>query len=303
MNLSLAIKHPSFSIISLVIFGILFSLAFQSDMSLLKFFSNQSVDIRLLVMFLIAEPHFAMTIPLLWGYRVLFKMEKVYFVYIPFVIITLSSLIFYLNIAIYSYLFLLANVYHVNRQSRGMLLIQGKANLNVANIYELTLHGLCFIIFIGRIFLPSSSIVLIFSALVLVILLSILVWMIQGEKLTLSKIFCALQGYLIFLPALYFEDIILAFAVGISIHYIQYLAISFPVCKKSFGISIFPLIMFLLAYSLLSTGSLSGFFSNEKLSLLILIPTTLQLLHFYFDGLIWRKSNKIIRETLNKASL
>ena len=303
INLSSAIKHPSFSVMSVLLFAVLFLLAFQPDILLSNFFSNQSLDIRILIMFLIAEPHFAMTIPLLWGYKVLFKTEKVYFVYIPFAIITLSIIIFYINIAIYSYLFLLANIYHVNRQSRGMLLIQGKANLHTANIYEITLHALCLVIFIGRIYLPHSSIVLIFSAFVFVTLLSILVWTTQGEKLNLSKVFITLQGYLIFLPALYFQDLILAFAVGISIHYIQYLAISFPVCKKSFGISFFPLILFLLGYSLLSTGALSGFFSNEKISIFVLIPTSLQLLHFYFDGFIWRKSNKIVRETLNKASL
>jgi len=148
----------------------------------------------------------------------------------------------------------------------------------------------------------SNSFIVIFSAFFFTLLLSILIWRAQSKEISISKVFVALQGYLIFLPAIYFQDLILAFAVGISIHYLQYLAISFPVCKKSFGFSFIPLILFLLGYSLLSTGSLSGFFSNEKISLIIFIPTSLQLLHFYFDGFIWRKSNTIVRETLSRAS-
>jgi hypothetical protein len=302
MSFSSAIKHPSFSLISVLIFSILFLLAFSTDITLLNFISNQSIDIRILVMFLLAEPHFAMTIPLLWGYRIFFRTEKLYFIYIPCLIIITSALVFYINIAIYSYLFLLANIYHVNRQSRGMLLIQGKADLNTANLYEVTLHLSCLLIFLSRFYLESNSFIVIFSAFFFTLLLSILIWRAQSKEISISKVFVALQGYLIFLPAIYFQDLILAFAVGISIHYLQYLAISFPVCKKSFGFSFIPLILFLLGYSLLSTGSLSGFFSNEKISLIIFIPTSLQLLHFYFDGFIWRKSNTIVRETLSRAS-
>ena len=49
----------------------------------LNFILDSNVDIRLLVMFLLAEPHFAMTIPLLVGYRSKFKIAPIYFIYIP----------------------------------------------------------------------------------------------------------------------------------------------------------------------------------------------------------------------------
>ena len=48
-------------------------------------------------------------------------------------------------------------------------------------------------------------------------------------------------------------------------------------------------------------SALSGFLSDKKVSLFIFIPTVLQLLHFYYDGLIWKRSNPVVRETLKKA--
>lgn len=254
-------------------------------------------------MFLLAEPHFAMTIPLLFGYRSFFKTNQFYFIFVPLLIVFSSGILFYLSIGLYSYLFLLANIYHVNRQSRGMLQIQSRASLNSAKIYEFTLHLSCLFVFITRILIPERSLVLVAIALILMLISSLFIWRVENSKPSVSKLFVTLQGYLIFLPVICFDDLILAFAVGISIHYLQYLAISFPVCKKSFGFSLIPLILFLIGYSILSTGSLSGFFTVEKLSLIVFVPTTLQLLHFYYDGFIWKKSNATIRETLKQASL
>ena len=299
-----AVNNPTFLFLTILMFAFLLAMAAAKDFSLLGFLDQSTLDLRILVMLLLAEPHFAMTIPLLWGYRELFRKEKIYFVHIPLLLVCCSSVLFFTSISLYSYLFLLANVYHVNRQSRGMLIIQGKADLKTANFYEFTLHLTCLLVFLSRTLLGPSPFFGFIALFLITGVLLISLWFSSIPKENLhKKFFIALQGYLIFLPAILFDDILLAFAVGISIHYLQYLAISFPVCKKSFGFSIAPLILFLIAYSMLSTGALSGFFTSENFSLIVFIPTTLQLLHFYYDGFIWRKSNTRVRAILKKASL
>ena len=118
---------------------------------------------------------------------------------------------------------------------------------------------------------------------------------------SLREFFVVMQGFLIFLPIAIFSDIILAFAVGISIHYLQYLVISWKVLRKGFGYQFIPLISILLIYSMFSTGALSGLITSDRISLIVFIPTMLQLLHFYYDGFIWRRSEDVVNETMKKA--
>lgn len=257
------------------------------------------IDIRLLVMFLLAEPHFAMTIPLLYGYRHNFYRKKTEYIAIPLGVIILAALIFYSSFVLFSIIFLLANVYHVNRQSQAFLMLQTSTKKQFASVYEWLLH-LSVIIFFGLRFLEIGNKITLLIILLLFLLISSTIFWKQVVKteIDIKKHLSFIQGFLIFLPIVIFEDLLLAFAIGISIHYLQYLSISWPVCRKSFGWSAVALIAFLLGYSLLSSGALGGFIVDTKLSLIILIPTTLQLLHFYFDGLIWKRSDPLISETL-----
>ena len=98
-----------------------------------------------------------------------------------------------------------------------------------------------------------------------------------------------------------FEDLLLAFAVGISIHYIQYLFISWDILTKGFGFRLIPLLGLLITYSIFSTGALSGVFTQDRLSWIVFIPTVLQLLHFYYDGFIWKRSDELVSNTMKKA--
>ncbi len=118
---------------------------------------------------------------------------------------------------------------------------------------------------------------------------------------SVRELFVLIQGYFIFLPIVIFEDILLAFAVGISIHYLQYLSISWNVLRKGFGFKILPLILILLVYSIFSTGALGGFLTTEKISLIVFIPTLIQLLHFYYDGFIWKRSDQLVAKTMSRA--
>ena len=261
------------------------------------------IDIRLLVMFLLAEPHFAMTIPLLYGYRNNFVKKKLEYLFYPTLIVVAATVIFYYNLAVFSVVFLLANVYHVNRQSRAFLMLQTGLKKKFAEIYEWLLHISIIVFFFLRFMDFESKITIFLICGLFIISLCYLFWhTVDKSGPDQKKYLSFIQGFLIFLPIILFEDLLLAFAIGISIHYLQYLTISWPVCRKSFGWSAVMLVVFLVGYSLLSSGALAGIWGKNQQSWYILIPTILQFLHFYFDGLIWKRSDPLVSEKLNFSS-
>ena len=291
-----------FTALNLFIFFTAFGYAIFIQPNLVLNQSLNLTDIKLLVMFLIAEPHFAMTIPMLWGYKELFSKYPLQFIYVPLAIIFIAGILFFLLPAIFSLVFLIANVYHVNRQSRGFLILHTRSDNNSSNLYETILHFSTFVYLCLHLTKNKYSIEL--GIAVLLICLS--VWFcyyvfISKKQLNLFNSAVAIQGMLVFFPICLFDNLILSFAIGISIHYIQYLFITFLVCKKSFGFSLIGLILFIFTYSLLSSSALSGLITLNKLSVIIFIPTLLQLLHFYYDGFIWRRSIPLVKDNLNRA--
>ena len=195
--------------------------------------------------------------------------------------------------------FLVANVYHVNRQSYAFFSMQASPSDFDKSIYEWLLHTFFVIAFVIHNTYPQYKIELTFISLASLIFLSIFI-MRNNKKKIYSKI-SFLQGFLIWLPVIWFNNIIIAFAVGISIHYLQYLVISWSVCSKSFKYSSVLIILTLISYSSMSSMSLSGIFTSNKLSILIFIPTFLQLLHFYYDSFIWKRNSPDINSILKKT--
>ena len=257
-----------------------------------NFLNISSLDTRILVMFLLAEPHFAMTIPLLYGYRKNFSTQPYLYLVVPVTIIFVSAIFFFKLPSLFFVIFLLANIYHVNRQSVGFLKLQAKLPPTVATIYEINLHLLTFTCIYFSLVRNMNSVILAIVFLITSAFFMILVCKHLIKKwISLKQLFVITQGYLIFLPIVIFEDLLLAFAVGISIHYIQYLLISWDILTKGFGFRLIPLLGILITYSIFSTGALSGVFTQDRLSWIVFIPTVLQLLHFYYDGFIWKRKN------------
>ena len=286
----------------ILIFALFFLVGLNDFSFSLSFLDIQNIDVRIIVMFILAEPHFAMTIPLLYGYRHKFVESPLIFINVPILIAVISALLFFFQSGLFFLIFLVANVYHVNRQSVGFLKIQVRASELIAKTYEVALHILT--IFCIYIALVQKNHSFFSSALLLAVgMLFMIFTIIILEKRCpkIKEFWVLLQGFLIFLPIAFFEDILLAFAVGISIHYIQYLVISWNVLTKGFGFKIMPLLMIITFYSLLSTGALSGFFTKERISMIIFLPTILQLLHFYDDGFNWRRSEQTSSSIMKKA--
>tara|TARA_X000000950_G_scaffold155782_1_gene190976 strand:- start:5498 stop:6403 length:906 start_codon:yes stop_codon:yes gene_type:complete len=267
-----------------------------------NFLETTSIDTRLIVMFLLAEPHFAMTLPLLYAYRKNFALKPFYFSFLPIIIIIVSCILFFKLPNFFFLIFLFANVYHVNRQSVGFLKLQAKYKPSLAQIYEVLLHLLTFSCLIVAFVFRSHGIPIAFVILVVAMLAMLVASKILNNSWPkIREIFVISQGFLIFLPIAVFEDILMAFAVGISIHYVQYLVISWSVLRKGFGFSLVPLLLVLIFYSSASTGVLSGLITKERISLIVFIPTLLQLLHFYYDGLIWRRDDELVAKAMKKA--
>ena len=301
----MSIRSIRFVLLCLLTFFALLIYAVQIEPSqATSSFSKESLSLQLLVLFFLAEPHFALTIPLLYGYRSKFKTNPVAMVYFPLAISIMAAIIFFLTPNIFSLVFLLANIYHVNRQSRGMFQLQGSASFGEAEIYGNLLHVFAFTCIILRTLEVANAS---FYGVSLAITLLAISCGIHGFNKNgwpeFATVMSATQGFLVFLPVVLFENLMLAFAVGISIHYLQYLFIGSKVCVKGFGFKLLPLFAIVILYSTASSLALGGFITADKVSMIIFVPTMLQLLHFYYDGLIWRRADPIVFTTLQRTSL
>ena len=123
-----------------------------------------------------------------------------------------------------------------------------------------------------------------------------------------------LTGILIYLPILFFEDLATATAVGVGMHWCQYLAIMWFkfIRKRDIAKTIniskkdhknIKFILFVFAYSLIMTSlTIVGInYQTDmtiKYNFLYLIPLSFQLYHFYIDGFIWKFSDPHIRKNV-----
>jgi hypothetical protein len=271
---------------------------------ILVFYFTIGKDDRLtqvIVTLILAEPHFFLTIPLLVMYRNLFIENKIIFIYLPIIILFVLIFFFFQYKNIFYIIFLLANLFHVNRQSQGVVKLCLKENsLKFSNYLWI------YYIFFSFIFISPHLFIFLKSSLQYKVVISIFalisfLFMIRFIKKNLSfkEICLAFSGLLIFWPALFFENILYAMGAGISIHYLQYMLLAGKIISKQYNKSNFKwIIISTTFYSIFSTVALSGGFTLNKNSLLILIPTLLQIYHFYYDSFIWRMSDPTIRKKI-----
>ena len=298
-----SLSHDLMLWLSLACFAFLMSVASVMEFASFAPQATENMYLELLVMLILAEPHFAMTIPLLVGYRKLATKKKFHYVTVPLLIAVVAGFLFFFSTTIFSILFLMANLYHVNRQSSAMLILQGRGPKDMVFPYEILLHATALLYFCLRPFEIEMREV---GVLLILGLSSIFfyIYSIKHQvKLTKRIWLVFVQGQLVFLPVAIFDNLLTAFAVGISIHYIQYLSLGLRVSRNAFRYSWLSLLVLLGTYSVLSTGALSGFFTDVRISFIVFVPTLFQLLHFYYDGLIWKRSETLISEKLGSAGI
>ena len=178
---------------------------------------------------------------------------------------------------------------------------------------------LCFVVILKYIFKAKlyfdyeNQITYLFILLYLSSLIFLAFLLKKNKETDLSLITNFSTGVLIFSPILFCKNIIDVFAMGVGMHYLQYIAITWSIFKRKsdnklannennyFKYANLKIIIFyLLVY-----GSLMVFFSNLNIEYkneqigVYLIPIFFQLMHFYIDMFIWRFSNQHTKENLN----
>lgn len=281
-----------------------------------------------LILYLIfGEIHFGSTFIFFLDkkYRELFQDEKYIFLFWPVLIILFCIFFsFVFSVSAVLFLILLFNFYHVNRQSIGILKLYGNTKNQTLNnhsiflLYTISL-SLCLIgvlkfIFKSELyFYYSSKINLIIIFLIIISILYIFINLIMSNNKDFSLLTNFSTGVLIFSPVLFCDNIIDVFAIGVGMHYMQYIAITWAVFHRKavkkyesgdkqfikIG-SLKKIIFYLLFYSILMVyfSNLNIEYKNEQIGI-YLIPILFQLMHFYIDMFIWKFSSKHTRENLN----
>lgn len=288
-----------------------------------------SLYIYVLITYLIiGEIHFGSTFIFFLdkNYRKLFITEKYIFIFWPLLLILFCfffSIVF--SVSAVLFLILLFNFYHVNRQSVGVLkLYSDKSLLGLNNFAIIMLYlisfGLCvvgvfkYILKTSFFFTYESEIIYFFIFLYSFSILS-LIFQLKIKKINnLNLLTNFTTGVLIFSPILFCRNIIDVFAMGVGMHYIQYIAITWSVFKRKSEDKLIKenddkffkyanlkiIIIYLLIYASLMVfcSNLDIEYKSEKIGI-YLIPIFFQLMHFYIDMFIWRFSNQHTKENLN----
>lgn len=295
-----ALKFPTSSLVNILMgISIFITLTFYFS------FSDDDKIIQIIVTLLLAEPHFFLTIPLLILYKELFIENRIIFVYLPILLLFSLVYLFFYNIYFFYYIFLLSNLFHVNRQSQGVVKLCLKEKSTQYTQYLWIYYSLFSVLFIIPHLIPQIKENIEYKVTLSLFAFSsffIIKKYLKIEKLNFKDNCIALSGLLVFWPSLFFENFIFAMGAGISIHYLQYIMLAGKIISKQFNkLNILWILIAMISYATFSTLALSGNFTVNKNSIFILIPTLVQMFHFYYDSFIWKMSNLKIKNIIKSS--
>ncbi len=269
---------------------------------------------------LLAEPHFGATWPLFLNKSNLdeIKNNKIKYIYGPIALVIFCFLgFFYINY-IFLFFFFALNIFHVTRQSFGICKLY-KTNENEIKYQENIIYVFNFLFFVVGIFrfyvpiINESNIFIINMGILSILAITFIIYFIKFKNI--ENLLTLITGVIIFLPICFVDKPIHAIVMGVTMHYTQYLALTYKISSKRnlekkttesskfnfFGIKNYKFILIVIIYgifmALLSASSSS---SNELFKSLLVIPITGQILHFYLDAYLWKFSIKHNREVTLK---
>jgi len=193
-------------------------------------------------------------------------------------------------------------VYHVTRQSIGVskLFIKSKDEMH---FHEHSIYLANIILFIYAIMRFYLGIInegnIFFINITLILLLAFYVFIYIKKFGYGENVLQVMTGILIFSPICFVDKPIHAIVMGVTMHYIQYISLTYKIVKgraedqekKKIKFN-YSFIMIIIMYGIImATLSLSNKFDNEIFKHLLLIPLLGQLLHFYIDGFLWKFSD------------
>jgi len=270
--------------------------------------------LALITLLLLGEPHFGATWTIFFDKKIreYAYVNKITFIYGSIVLLIFSTLLFITSKNIFYLLFFGFNAYHVTRQSIGIcsLFTTSAAEKNfqkkIIYLFNITIVflSICYLMLdlidsisamkIGYLYLFISGIVIVFQYVKF-----------NSWENTLTT----LTGLTIFAPALFVEKPIHAIVAGVTMHYSQYLCLTFKIYlskkdKDALNIELFTITKYLgnyflivVVYGIAATAITFWLPIKESLyGALLIIPILGQILHFYIDGLTWRFSKADLRE-------
>jgi hypothetical protein len=260
---------------------------------------------------ILAETHFGSTWPFFINKTNVnyIKSKRISLITIPIIIALLSLISFIFYKLIFLLIFFACNVYHVTRQSFGVckLYISNPLELKFSEIFIYIYNFLFFIIGFCRFYLPLISQDQLMSLNVIILVSILIIFLTHLIKFKFSNgIFPFITGLIIFYPICFVDNPVHAIIMGVTMHYTQYLFLTFKVYQgrtmdRLIQIPMSKYLVIIIIYSLLmSVLSLAGKSTNEILNFLIIIPIIGQMLHFYLDSQLWKFSEPHNREFILK---
>lgn len=232
--------------------------------------------------------------------------RKTIFVYLPFFIVVAYLFLFLYN----SYLAILvagaASGIHVTRQSIGVSRLTGmqKNSFSETLIYLFSFGSiffgfLRFYYFDG--YLEDRIFYLIGLILTIILFLNILLFF---RKASINQIASIVCGCVLYMPYFFVSEPYHAIAIGVGMHWCQYLALNYKVYKNSnfkFNKNFQFIVLFVFIYAFLMTYIETLGFKQVNIregTLILILPLFGQILHYYYDAFIWRFSDPHIRSTI-----
>lgn len=273
---------------------------------ILEYFPDYELYLIAMTILLLAEPHFGATLPIFLNKvnhpYILQKKHQLIYGVIFVCIFSIYGFFQFKNI--FLLIFFFANIFHVTRQSTGILKLYNKSKNLIEMEYILYFFGILFF-FIGLmrfytpIILDEHLLVLNLFIIFLIILILVILKIKQNKIMDLLTFF---SGLVIFYPICFVDKPVHAILMGVTIHYSQYLYLTYIIDKSRNESSIqnlvnFKFIFYIFLYGTIMTAlTLVSKNNSMILSSLLIIPITGQMIHFYIDSFIWRFSDRHNRE-------
>jgi len=293
----------------LVKFPILFPIIYGI---ILFSFPQYETHLIFLTILILAETHFGATWPFFINKvnYTFIKENKIFLILLPFLLFIFCIIGFFFFKNFFLLIFFAANVFHVTRQSYGVMnlytqdVVQKKVYSNLIYIF----NSIFFLIAFLRFYIPvikTENLLLLNSAIIISLAFIFLRYLI---KFKFSENYLTMiTGVIIFYPVCFVSNPVHAIIMGVTMHYSQYLYLTGKVIKKrSLELGqkkndFKGFLIVILSYSLvMSILSIFGKNDSELLKNLIFIPIAGQMLHFYLDSQLWKFSISHNRENILK---
>tara|TARA_A100001015_G_scaffold304195_1_gene395038 strand:+ start:5357 stop:6343 length:987 start_codon:yes stop_codon:yes gene_type:complete len=287
---------------------------------------NEYMFLPTLILFLfLGELHFGSTYAFFFdkNYRNQFRNNTYIYLVMPIMIIFFCIFIgYYFSISAVLFLILLFNFFHVNRQSVGIFRLFNKIkDKTIKTIVELLIYFFSFIFcFFGLLkftfkseffFTHENNIFFLSNVLIVISLITLFLLMKFKDELNSDTFFTYLTGVLIFYPIFLTDNLIEVFAMGVGMHYIQYIGITWSIFHRKSNIEVPKeknfnnfanlknIFILLIVYSMLMVfcSNLNINHNQENIGI-YLIPVFFQLIHFYIDMFIWKFSDTHTKDNL-----